>query len=46
MTNDEIVYKVGIDNGLPAPVATLLAAQARLESGQYTSNVYKTNSNA
>ena len=46
MTNDEIVYSVGIDNGLPAEVATILAAQARLESGEYMSNVFNQNNNA
>jgi len=46
MTNDEIVYQTGIDNGLPSAVATMLAAQARLESGNYTSNLYLQNNNA
>ena len=46
MTNDEVVYSVGINNGLPTEVATWLAAQARLESGQYTSNLFEQCNNA
>jgi flagellum-specific peptidoglycan hydrolase FlgJ len=46
MANDDIVYQVGIDNGLTPAAALNLTAQARLESGNYTSNLFRTDNNA
>ena len=46
MTNDDIIYNVGINNGLTPNAATNLVAQGRLESGNYSSNLFNTDNNA
>ena len=46
MSIDKQIYDQGIKRGLSPTVANLLAAQARLESADYTSNVFKQNTNA
>jgi len=46
MTNDEIIYNVGVNNGLTSNAAINLTAQGRLESGNYSSNLFNTDNNA
>ena len=46
MNYDKLIYNQAIKRGLLPSVANLLAAQARLESADYTSNVFKQNTNA
>jgi uncharacterized FlgJ-related protein len=45
MTNDQIIYNVAIQNGFTPIAAKLVVAQARFESADYTSNVFKNNLN-
>jgi len=45
MSIDKQIYDQGIKRGLTPTVANLLVAQARFESADYTSNVYKKNNN-
>ena len=45
MSIDKQIYNQAIKRGLTPTVANLLVAQARLESGDYTSNVFKQNNN-
>jgi len=45
MTNDQIIYNVAIRNGFTPVSAKLVVAQARFESADYTSNVFKNNMN-
>jgi uncharacterized FlgJ-related protein len=45
MSIDKQIYDQGIKRGLTSTVANLLVAQARFESADYTSNVYKKNNN-
>lgn len=40
MTNDEIIYNAAIANGMPPVLSTLIVAQARHETGNYTSNAF------
>jgi len=42
---DKKIYDQGIKRGLSPTVANLLVAQARFESADYTSNVFKQNTN-
>lgn len=44
-TYDQIIYNVARRNGYDDTVAKLIVAQARLESSDYTSNVFKNNLN-
>lgn len=46
MSIDKQIYNQGIKRGLSPTVANLLVAQARLESADYNSNVFKQNTNA
>lgn len=46
MNYDKLIYDQAIKRGLTPTVANLLVAQARLESADYTSNVFKQNTNA
>lgn len=46
MTLDERIYNQAITDGIPPALAVLLVAQARHETGNYTSNVFKSCSNA
>jgi len=45
MTFDERIYNKAIADGMPAILSTLIVAQARHETGNYTSNVFKTCNN-
>jgi uncharacterized FlgJ-related protein len=48
MTNNEIdqaIYNTAIEQGFNATAAKMIAAQARFESADYTSNVFKLNNN-
>lgn len=45
VNNDQIIYNVAIDNGFSPMAAKLVVAQARFESADYTSNVFKNNLN-
>lgn len=42
---DQIIYDVAIQNGFTPTAAKLVVAQARFESADYTSNVFKNNLN-
>lgn len=43
--NDQILYNVAIKNGFTPTAARLVVAQARLESADYTSGIFKRNNN-
>jgi hypothetical protein len=45
MTNDQLIYNTAIKAGFTPTAAKLVVAQARLESADYTSNVFKNNNN-
>lgn len=45
MTNDQIIYDIAIRNGFTPTAARLVVAQARFESSDYTSGVFKSNLN-
>jgi hypothetical protein len=45
MITDEKIYNQAISDGMPPVLATLIVAQARHETGGYTSNVFKTCNN-
>ena len=42
---DQLIYDVAIKNGFKPSAAKLIVAQARFESADYTSNVFKNNNN-
>jgi flagellum-specific peptidoglycan hydrolase FlgJ len=42
---DQLIYNTALDNGYSNEAAKLITAQARLESADYTSNVFKQNNN-
>lgn len=44
-SNDEIIYNVAVKNGFNDLSARLVCAQARFESADYTSRVFKLNNN-
>jgi len=44
-SNDQIIYDVAIKSGFSPVAAKLVVAQARFESADYTSNVFKNNLN-
>lgn len=43
--NDQIIYNVAIRNGFTPTAARLIVAQARFESGDYTSGIFQRNKN-
>lgn len=45
MSIDQIIYNTAIEQGFNPAAAKLIAAQARFESADYTSNVFKKNNN-
>lgn len=45
MTNDQLIYETAVRAGFTPTAAKLVVAQARLESADYTSNVFKNNNN-
>lgn len=45
MNYDQLIYDVAIRNGYSPFISKLIAAQARLESANYTSSVFKLNNN-
>jgi len=45
ISNDQIIYDVAIKSGFTPIAAKLVVAQARFESADYTSNVFKNNLN-
>ena len=45
MTLDQQIYDTAIKNGFNPIAAKLIVAQARFESADYTSNVFKQNNN-
>jgi flagellum-specific peptidoglycan hydrolase FlgJ len=44
--NDNLIYTIALQNGFNDKSAKIIVAQARLESANYTSNVFKKNNNA
>ena len=44
--NDNLIYTIAINNGFNDKSAKIIVAQARLESANYTSSVFKKNNNA
>lgn len=42
---DQMIYEVALSEGFSPTAARLIVAQARLESNDYTSNVFKLNNN-
>jgi hypothetical protein len=46
MTIEEIIYNVAIREGMPDKVARLIVAQSKLESSDYSSNLFVLNKNA
>ena len=44
-SNDQIIYDVAISEGFNPTAAKLIVAQARFESADYSSNVFKKNLN-
>lgn len=44
-SNDQIIYDVAISEGFKPTAAKLIVAQARFESADYTSRVFKTDNN-
>jgi len=46
MTLDERIYNKALSDGMPTILATFIVAQARHETGNYTSNVFNTCNNA
>lgn len=42
---DQLIYNTALNNGFSNESAKLITAQARLESNDYTSNVFKNNNN-
>jgi len=46
MNFDQQIFNTAINNGLPQAVATNLVAQARLESSNYSSNIFLNNNNS
>lgn len=46
MTFDERIYNKALADGMPTILATFIVAQARHETGNYTSNVFNTCNNA
>lgn len=46
MTFDERIYNKALNDGMPQLLSTFIVAQARHETGNYTSNVFKTCNNA
>lgn len=45
MSNDNTVYHQAISDGMPSKLAMLITAQARFESGNYSSNVFRSCNN-
>lgn len=45
MNYDQELYTTYIANGIPARLALLMVGQARVETGNYTSNVFHTDNN-
>lgn len=45
MNYDQEIYKVALENGFTPTSAKFVVAQAKLESANYTSNVFKNNNN-
>lgn len=45
MSIDQLIYNTAIQQGFNSTTAKLIAAQARFESADYTSNVFKKNNN-
>ena len=45
MNYDQLIYDIAIKNGFNPSSAKFIAAQARLESSDYNSNVFKNNNN-
>ncbi len=45
MSIDQVIYNTAIKQGFNSTTAKLIAAQARFESADYTSNVFKKNNN-
>lgn len=45
MSYDQLIFNRAVAEGFPPSTAKLIVAQARLESSDYTSNVFKNNNN-
>jgi len=46
MAFQEVIYQTLIDQKIPTTLAKIVTAQSQFESGNYTSNVFKTDNNA
>jgi uncharacterized FlgJ-related protein len=46
MAFQEVIYQTLIDQKIPPTLAKIVTAQSQYESGNYTSNVFKTDNNA
>lgn len=46
MNYEELIYKTAKAEGMPHTLALLIVAQSKLETGNYTSNIFKTGNNA
>lgn len=46
MTNEQIIYNTVISQGYSGNSAKILISQAKVETGNFTSNVFKTDNNA
>jgi hypothetical protein len=46
MTADQIIYATALNNGIPSPLALLMVAQSKHETGDYTSHAFTQFNNA
>jgi uncharacterized FlgJ-related protein len=46
VTNDQTIYETALSDGMPDPLAVFIVAQARHETGNYTSSFFTTGKNA
>lgn len=46
MTNEQIVYTTALNDGMPQPLALIIVAQAKHESGNFTSAIFTDCNNA
>ena len=46
MSTEQLIYSTAIGAGIPAPVASLMVAQSKHETANYTSNFFKRYNNA
>lgn len=46
MTTDQLIYSTAIGDGIPTALANLIVAQSKLETGNYSSNIFLQDNNA